>query len=179
MIPLAQITAWRQQAPWVEDADVEQDLIISRAIVDLYNDEHLREVTAFRGGTPLHKIVLAPATRYSDDIDLVYLLNDPIGPVLERIREGLSWIDAKPRYEVREFPKVYFRFVTESGVPRRIKVELATREAFSAPRSVLTSYAVATPYFTGDAMVRTYGLEELLATKLRALYQRKKGRDLY
>lgn len=31
----------------------------------------------------------------------------------------------------------------------------------------------------GLALVPTYGLDELLATKLRALYQRKKGRDLF
>ena len=34
-------------------------------------------------------------------------------------------------------------------------------------------------WHTGEAIVTTYGLDELLATKLRALYQRKKGRDLF
>lgn len=64
-------------------------------------------------------------------------------------------------------------------MPRRLKVELATREAFSAGRTVEVAYAVDTRFFVGSAMVRTYSLEELLATKLRALYQRQKGRDLY
>ena len=36
MIPKAHITAWRARAPWLLDAQVEQDLIISRAIVDLF-----------------------------------------------------------------------------------------------------------------------------------------------
>lgn len=179
MIPVAFVTAWRQQVPWADDSDVEQDLVISRAIVDLYNDPVIKEQTAFRGGTPLHKIVLAPATRYSDDIDLVYLRNEPIGPVLGRVRQILSWIDPDPRYEVREFPKFYFRFTTEADVRRRLKVELATREAFSAGRTVELPYGVETRYFTGQTSVRTYSLEELLATKLRALYQRQKGRDLY
>jgi hypothetical protein len=31
MIPKAYIIAWRTEAPWPEDAQVEQDLIISRA----------------------------------------------------------------------------------------------------------------------------------------------------
>jgi predicted nucleotidyltransferase component of viral defense system len=35
------------------------------------------------------------------------------------------------------------------------------------------------PWFTGAAAVQTLVLEELLGTKLRALYQRQKGRDLY
>jgi hypothetical protein len=33
MIPKADILAWRQAAPWVSDAQVEQDLIISRVLV--------------------------------------------------------------------------------------------------------------------------------------------------
>lgn len=173
------VTAWRQHAPWADDSDVEQDLVISRAIVDPYSDPVIKEQTAFRGGTALHKIVLAPATRYSDDIDLVFLRNEAIGPVLERIRETLSWIEPTPHYRVVEFPKFYFRFTTEAGPRRRLKVELATRETFSAHRTVEVPYAVETRYFTGRATVRTYPLEELLATKLRALYQRKKGRDLY
>ncbi|MGH2469017.1 MAG: nucleotidyl transferase AbiEii/AbiGii toxin family protein [Chloroflexota bacterium] len=35
------------------------------------------------------------------------------------------------------------------------------------------------PWFTGSADVPTFALEELLGTKLRALYQRRKGRDLF
>jgi predicted nucleotidyltransferase component of viral defense system len=38
---------------------------------------------------------------------------------------------------------------------------------------------VANPWFTGSAEVVTYSDAELLGTKLRALYQRKKGRDLF
>jgi predicted nucleotidyltransferase component of viral defense system len=34
-------------------------------------------------------------------------------------------------------------------------------------------------WFSGSCELTTYALEELLGTKLRALYQRKKGRDLF
>ena len=37
MIPRAHITAWRTQVPWPSDAQVEQDLIISRALDSEYN----------------------------------------------------------------------------------------------------------------------------------------------
>lgn len=179
MIPAAQITNWRQSAPWASDDDVEQDLIISRAIVDLFNDPFLRERLAFRGGTALHKLVVVPATRYSEDIDLVFLRNEAIGPVFDRIRAALSWFDLKPKSEIGMFPRLYFRFVAQAGAKRRVKVEIATREAFSAGRVVDVPYRVASTYFTGDTQVRTYPLEELLATKLRAHLQRQKGRDLY
>lgn len=179
MIPQAELTEWREHAPWANDADVEQDLVISRAIVDLCSVNLIHERTAFRGGTPLHKIVLPPAARYSDDIDLTATSNTSIGDTFTAVRNALAWIDPKPRYSVAEFPKLLFRFATTSGEPRRLKVEVATREAFSAGRTVALPYAVTSRFFTGRATVRTFSVEELLATKLRALYQRKKGRDLF
>ena len=179
MIPSAQITNWRQAAPWANDDDVEQDLLISRAVVDLFNDPFLYDRLAFRGGTALHKLSLVPATRYSEDIDLVYLRNEPIGQVFDHIRDALSWFELKPKSEIGMFPKLYFRFVTQSGVSRRIKVEIATRDASSAERVLDVPYGLTSTYFTGQTNVRTFTIEELLATKLRAHLQRNKGRDLY
>ena len=40
-------------------------------------------------------------------------------------------------------------------------------------------FRVESPWWTGQAQVRTFQLAELIATKLRALYQRSKGRDLF
>ncbi len=53
MIPQAFITEWRQRAPWSQDAQVEQDLIISRAMVEIFSHPLLTENLAFRGGTAL------------------------------------------------------------------------------------------------------------------------------
>ena len=69
MIPKPFIDEWRTHAPWTLPAQVEQDLMISRAIVDLYNDQNLVDKLAFRGGTALHKLYMNPATRYSEDLD--------------------------------------------------------------------------------------------------------------
>ena len=71
MIPMAYITQWRQLAPWPDDMQVEQDLILSRIIVDIFSDPVLKGELAFRGGTALHKLFFRPAQRYSEDIDLV------------------------------------------------------------------------------------------------------------
>lgn len=48
MIPLAQITQWRQIAPWSDDFQVEQDLILSRTIVEIFSDPFLSQQLAFR-----------------------------------------------------------------------------------------------------------------------------------
>jgi hypothetical protein len=74
MIPKADIVAWRQTAPWISDVQVEQDLVISRVLVSMFQDAVISEQLAFRGGTALHKLYLNPARRYSEDIDLVQSL---------------------------------------------------------------------------------------------------------
>lgn len=53
MIPRASITSWRQKAPWGADAQVEQDLVLSRALVELFRRPLVAENLAFRGGTPI------------------------------------------------------------------------------------------------------------------------------
>lgn len=40
-------------------------------------------------------------------------------------------------------------------------------------------FTVNTDWFNGSSNIQTYQLEEMIGTKLRALYQRKYGRDLY
>ena len=43
MIPAMNIIAWGNVAPWAEQRQVEQDLIISRAVVELFADKFLKE----------------------------------------------------------------------------------------------------------------------------------------
>ena len=40
-------------------------------------------------------------------------------------------------------------------------------------------FEIESQWFSGKCSIKTYLLNELLGTKLRALYQRRKGRDLY
>jgi len=70
MIPKIYITQWKKNAPWNNDYQVEQDLVIERALVEIFSDSELKEQLAFRGGTALHKLFLKPQARYSEDIDL-------------------------------------------------------------------------------------------------------------
>ncbi len=79
MIPKASITAWRKIAPWGEDWQVEQDLVLSRALVDMFSRPAIAEQAAFRGGTALHKLFFDPPGRYSEDIDLVQRDAGPSG----------------------------------------------------------------------------------------------------
>ena len=71
MIPAQNIVAWSHVAPWAEQRQIEQDLIISRALVDMFSDPFLSEELRFRGGTALNKLHFPRPLRYSEDIDLV------------------------------------------------------------------------------------------------------------
>ena len=93
MIPKPNIAKWQEQAPWRDFAQVEQDLIISRTLIALYNDELLRENLAFRGGTALYKLYLTPAPRYSEDIDLVQIKAEQIKPILQRIKKVVDYFE--------------------------------------------------------------------------------------
>lgn len=182
MIPRANITAWRAHAPWAEDSLVEQDLVISRALVEMFRVKAIAERLAFRGGTALHKLHLHPAARYSEDIDLVQVNAEPIGETLDRLREVLDpWLGTPQRKLKEGRVNLVYRFDSEEVPPRRmrLKIETNTREHYTELGLVQVPVSVANPWFTGSAEVTTYRVDELLGTKLRALFQRKKGRDLF
>jgi predicted nucleotidyltransferase component of viral defense system len=61
----------------------------------------------------------------------------------------------------------------------RIKVEVNTHETSPAAAVVQVPFAVASVWFSGQANVVTFAPAQLVATKIRALYQRKEGRDLF
>ena len=182
MIPTDFISEWRSQAPWVESSQVEQDLVISRAVVEIFDDDHLAEALAFRGGTALYKLYLTPGPRYSEDIDLVQKTAEPIGPTIDRLRGRLdSWLgDPKRSFKEGRITLGYrFRSEDSPPLPLRLKVEINSREHFAVLGFKTRELAIRSRWFSGDSQVSTYALDELLGTKLRALYQRKKGRDLF
>jgi len=182
MIPRAEITAWQHVAPWHTEVQIEQDLLISRAVVEIFSDPFLAEQLAFRGGTALHKLCLPPAARYSEDIDLVQIEPAPIGPILDHVRAALSgWLGEPRRKLARRNTTLRFGVPAEPdpSLTLRLKVEINCREhAFVDPLQRLP-FRVDSNWFGGEAGVTTFTLAELLGTKVRALYQRRKGRDLF
>lgn len=179
MIPAQNIIAWSQQAPWGEQRQVEQDLIISRALVELFGDPFLGQELRFRGGTALNKLLFPKPLRYSEDIDLVRSTSGPIRPILDRLHDVLDpWL-GKPKFNQSPVaPKFRYMIEGENKAPIRLKIEINTREREAYDPIQLRSFKVENPWFSGKADIPTYSNEEVLATKLRALLQRNKGRDL-
>lgn len=182
MIPAANITAWRRHSPWPDDTQVEQDLVLSRLIVEIANHELLGEELAFRGGTCLHKLCLPEPARYSEDLDYVRHTETGIGPHLDALTElatsmGLRRIGTDTGGSI-----VNAKFEgdpTSGGGRIRVKIEINIAETASFGERAKVPYAVDSPWWSGSAQIGTFPVEELLGTKLRALYQRSKGRDLF
>jgi len=182
VIPRAYITSWRTNAPWPSNENVEQDLVLSRALVEIFQNETVSKQTLFRGGTALHKLIFKTAARYSEDIDLVQRDAGQIGPMVQAIRETLDpWLGNPKRNQGQGRFTLLYRFETayEPVSTRRLKIEINTREHFAVLGHSAVPFVVESPWFSGSTSIPVFELDELLGTKLRALFQRKKGRDLF
>ena len=106
----------------------------------------------------------------------------PIGDTATAIRECLDpWL-GQPKWKQGQGRfTLYYKFSTEiePDITRKVKVEINTREHFHVLPYKQIDYVVNSDWYEGSAKIFTYQLEELLGTKLRALYQRRKGRDLF
>ncbi|MBQ9067677.1 MAG: nucleotidyl transferase AbiEii/AbiGii toxin family protein [Eggerthellaceae bacterium] len=179
MISRADIAHWKSGHPWQNNRQIEQDLLLSRAICAIAQDELLGNELVFRGGTALHKLFFDQPYRYSEDLDYVRRSAGGIGPIMRRITD----IGLESGYNVNTkmgmYPKVLWKFAYEDGSTGRIKIELNTYERSSVYPLQYINFVVDSPYYQGAATVQTFQAEELIASKLRALYQRSKGRDLF
>ena len=181
MIDVTSIRSWNEDFPWKDKAMVEQDLIISRALVAIFSDEFLASQLAFRGGTALYKLYLSPQARYSEDIDLVQIKAGPIKPIMYRLGEVLDFLPNRVTKQKRYNNTMLFRLESEIPpvVPIHLKIEINCFEHFNELGLVKMPFEVSNSWFSGKCEITTYKLNELLGTKLRALYQRRKGRDLF
>ena len=131
MVAEAYIQKWRESsAPWQKSWQVEQDLIISRALVAIFSDEYLHKHLAFRGGTALHKLYMHPAPRYSEDIDLVQIKSEPIKPIMERLNKVIDFFE-EPRKTKQggHGIKALYRFRSQVENERhKLKIEINCKE---------------------------------------------------
>lgn len=180
MIPRPAITHWARTVTWPTEEQIEQDLLLSRLIIEIANDPYLGDELIFRGGTCLHKLHMPRPLRYSEDLDYVRRTGGGIVDITRaatRLGDSLG-MDVSTR--ISQHPKILLRAPFESGSGRmRIKIEVNTFERSPALEPIRLRYAIESTWFAGSAEVATFALPELVATKLRALYQRLKGRDLF
>jgi predicted nucleotidyltransferase component of viral defense system len=181
VIPAAFLQAWSGVAPWPDLRQVEQDLIISRALCDLFSAPALQGKIAFRGGTAINKLLFQKPLRYSEEIDLVQIQAEPIGTIVNAIRETLAWLGPCKRDQAGHSMHLVSRFAPEAdpATSLKLKVEINTREHAHFLGIKPYPFSVDSDWHRGEAEIASFEPEELFATKLRALLQRRKNRDLF
>jgi predicted nucleotidyltransferase component of viral defense system len=183
LLPKAYIDQWKLNSPWRQDEFIEQDLILSRLLIELYSSKIITENLAFRGGTALNKLFLKIPYRYSEDLDFVQIKTGDIGVILSELRKIIKRIiPSIPKYRKSKSNNTLIYSYNAENPPNpkmKIKIEINTREHFAVDGIRNLKLECKSDWFTGSAVIVTFSAEELIATKLRALYQRKKGRDLF
>lgn len=181
MIPQAYIQAWTAHAPWPDARQVEQDLLICRALCDLYSAPDLKGRIAFRGGTAINKLLFTDPLRYSEDIDLVQTKGEPIGSTVDAIRDALAWLGKPARQQAGHSMHLVYKFRPEAAPDEtlNLKVEINTREHVNLFGLETMPFEMVNDWHSAKAEIVTFAPEELFGTKLRALLQRRKNRDLF
>ena len=195
MISAQELAAWRPFAPWSSDLMVEQDYLLTQAVAAIYEDKFLKGHVAMRGGTVLHKGHLAPASRYSEDIDLVLVTERPPAHIKKALARVLAPLLGSPTESVLTDIQLAVRnLVAKSKIIRttytydphsteatfsHLKVEVNVNENRSLYPLVPVELTVPDAMTTRQVSVVSYDLDEMLGTKIRALLQREDGRDLF
>jgi predicted nucleotidyltransferase component of viral defense system len=189
------ILAHQAVVPWAAQYQVEQDLLLCRAMAVLFDDKFLGSQIAMRGGTLLHKVHLAPAARYSEDIDLVAVGTRPLGHIRRAIRRVLAGVFGAPktsawdtlalaiRNTVKPSRVLRMTYAARSIIEpnRMLEIVIEANVTERAPHRAVVEMPFAFP-FRGEAVqtrVKGFDIHEMLGTKMRALFQRKRGRDLF
>lgn len=189
------ILAHQSAVPWAAPYQVEQDLLLCQTMVALFDDKFLSPQIVMRGGTLLHKVHLSPAARYSEDIDLVAVGNRPPNHIRLAIRRVLADVLGAPKKSVWDKLILAIRNTVEPSsilrmtysMPsiiepnRTLDIVVEANVTERKPHRAVVEIPFSFPF--RDKTVQTYlkgfDIHEMLGTKMRALFQRKRGRDLF
>jgi predicted nucleotidyltransferase component of viral defense system len=189
------ILAHQAVVPWAAQYQVEQDLLLCRAMVALFEDKFLSSQIAMRGGTLLHKVHLAPPARYSEDIDLVVVGTRPPDHIRRGIRRVLTEVLGTPKASVWDTLVLAIRntvkpsrvlrmtYSTRSIIEpnRTLEIVVEANVTERKPHRAVVEMPFSFPFRDEPVQTRIKGfdLHEMLGTKMRAMFQRKRGRDLF
>jgi len=197
MIPITRqdILFHQSVVPWSAQYQVEQDLLLCRAMAALFDDSFLSTQIAMRGGTLLHKVHLAPAARYSEDIELVVVGSRPEEHIRRAIRRVLADVLGIPKASVWDTITLAIRNTVKPSRVLRMTYSVRSIMKPSHPLDIVVEAnvterkphrsVVEIPFnfsFRGEIIqtkIKGYDIHEMLGTKMRAMLQRRRGRDLF
>jgi hypothetical protein len=106
---------------------------------------------------------------------------EPIGATVDAVRDALSWLGRCSREQAGHSMHLVFKFMPEvdAQATLKLKVEINTREHASLLGIKRYPFTVDNDWYRGKAEIMSFEPEELFGTKLRALLQRRRSRDLF
>jgi predicted nucleotidyltransferase component of viral defense system len=193
MIPAAVISEWGRIRPWPDRLAIEQDLLLSRLLVAIYEDPLLREGLVLWGGACIHKVYLPSPRRYSKDLDFICRPGTDCRDVLRalwEVADSIGLTGPPRRWQLRqdsvgsmylsESPKLTLR--AQSEIPDRqlrFKIEINTNDTLHFQPHARVPFHVESDWFTGSSRILALTAPELISTKLNPLYERRKAQDLF
>lgn len=181
----AKVNRWGRRIGIGSARLAEQDYRLVELLRAIAEHDDLGARLAFKGGTALNKLYLGGVSRLSVDLDFNVLgTKDDVQGARAALRSAVVGLfeDQDPAFVTTHDHGWALLRVTgqyqplSGGAPEKIKVELSMAERF--PVTQIVTRPLAHP--GGAAVpVRTYPIDELVATKLRAWYGRRKGRDIF
>lgn len=166
---------------------VEQDVRVSYALREIFDNEFLNPLLRLKGGTAINKLYLKDTSRLSVDLDFNHLgekhaVAKQRPEVRKEIVNTLSKND--PNYHFTITRRDWYQTtIVASYKPlfgsrgERLKIEISHVERFPILGTKIRSFRLLD---TGESCkASTYSADELVSTKLRALFTRARGRDIY
>lgn len=188
---IAQIRRWGDRIGVTNETLMELDILLCHTLGLIARSSYGSSLV-FKGGTALNKLYYEDLSRLSVDLDFNALGKE--SEVYERAREMREGITTRlvtsgltaGRFKFGvlgdHFHFAHEALTTLEGARMTFKVEISTVERFSVLGLVQRDLIVPTTADPGAyeaVSIQTVELVELIATKIRALFQRRKGRDLY
>lgn len=192
MLTRPQVQRYASQSGLRDLAIAETEIVLT-FLLQLFAERGFLDNLAFKGGTCLRKVFVGSQARFSTDLDFTateeHDPDDKILLMMEAFAEpfdGISFrIDLEAYYETEDGrswgANPTYRHRWNTSGESEIKLQISRREMPTLETEVRPQckqgYFVHLPF--KPAALRTLALEELIAEKIRACYQRDKARDIY
>lgn len=156
---------------------------LANLLKTIYENEFLKDRFVIKGGTAINFIYFK-MPRLSVDIDFNFVPDEARDDMLksrENIDKILTKIFMIEGYEIEKVQpyallQYNLKYVNTAGNIDRIKIEINFMERIPVFWIVEKKIRI---FDAPEFKVRTYGLEELFATKIRALFMRAAPRDMF
>jgi predicted nucleotidyltransferase component of viral defense system len=177
----------------LRDIMIAEKEVVLTFLLQLLSERGLLDRVAFKGGTCLRKMIVGSQGRFSTDLDFTGLEEHDHQDVIldmmaafEQPFHGIQFaIHMDDFYETQDtlswgVNPTYAHDWNQSGVTE-VKLQISRRETPTLPTELMRqqeqSYFKFLPF--APAEIRCLALNEILAEKIRACYQRNKARDIY